>query len=389
MATALLAVIYIAFIGLGVPDSLFGTAWPVMYREFGVDVSMASFYSMICFAGTISSSLLSARIINRFGTAKVTAFSTAMTAATVILVSFCGNIWGVLLLAIPLGLGAGAVDTALNNYVAIHYSATHMSFLHCFYGVGVAVSPYVMSLFLGGENTWRGGYEAAFIIQAGIAVVCFASFPLWKRAHKEIVATEGDDVKPVTVPFLKLMKMPAVRAVCLTFFASMVIEYVCGTWCATYLVDHKSMAPDAAARFVVIYFGGMITGRFLSGLLATKLKGWTIIISGTAFIGLGIVFLLLPFGPGVSAVGLFLVAMGNGPVYPNLAHLAPKSFGKEISQSVMGAQLAFANAGAMIGPPLFGLIVRVTGVGFLPLYIALAFVLMGGGLMYSVKKLAK
>lgn len=157
MATALLAVIYIAFIGLGVPDSLFGTAWPVMYREFGVDVSMASFYSMICFAGTISSSLLSARIINRFGTAKVTAFSTAMTAATVILVSFCGNIWGVLLLAIPLGLGAGAVDTALNNYVAIHYSATHMSFLHCFYGVGVAVSPYVMSLFLGGENTWRGG----------------------------------------------------------------------------------------------------------------------------------------------------------------------------------------------------------------------------------------
>ena len=389
MATALLVVIYVAFIGLGVPDSLFGTAWPVMYREFGVDVSMASLYSLICFCGTVSASLLSARIINRFGTAKVTAFSTALTAAVVILVSLCGNVWLVLALAIPLGLGAGAVDSALNNYVALHYSATHMSFLHCFYGVGVAVSPYVMSLFLGGEDTWRGGYEAAFIIQLCIAVVCFTSFPLWKKAHREIVASEGEDIKPVTVPFTELMKMPAVRAVCLTFFASMVVEYVCGTWCATYLVDHKAMAPDAAAKVVTVYFCGMIVGRFLSGLLATKLNGWSIIKTGTAFIGLGIVLLLLPFGPAVSAAGLFCIAMGNGPVYPNLTHLAPKSFGKEISQSVMGAQLAFANTGAMIGPPLFGLLVRGPGVGFLPVYIAIAFLLMGGSLMYSIKKLAK
>ena len=389
MATALLAVIYVAFIGLGVPDSLFGTAWPVMYREFGVDVSLASFYSMICFAGTIFSSLVAARLINRFGTAKVTAFSTAMTAAVVILVSFCGNVWLVLLLAIPLGLGAGAVDTALNNYVALHYSATHMSFLHCFYGVGVAVSPYVMSLFLVGENTWRGGYESAFIIQLSIALICFASFPLWKRAHKEIVAAEGEDVKPVTLSFGELMKIPAVRAVCFTFFASCVIEYVCGTWCATYLVDGKGMAPDSAARIVTVYYAGMITGRFLSGILASKMDGWNIIKTGTVFIGIGFVLLLLPFGPAVSAAGLFCIALGNGPVYPNLTHLVPKSFGKDISQSVMGAQLAFANAGAMIGPPLFGLIVRFTGVGFLPIYIALAFLLMGGGLMYCLKKLAK
>ncbi len=388
MATALLIVIYISFIGLGVPDSLFGTAWPVMYREFGVDVSLASIYSMICFAGTIASSLVAARLINRFGTAKVTAFSTAMTAAVIILVSLCGNVWLVLLLAIPLGLGAGAVDTALNNYVALHYSAAQMNFLHCFYGVGVAVSPYVMSLFLMGEDTWRGGYRYAFIIQLCIALVCFASFPLWKRAHKDAAAS-GEEVKPKTVPFQELIKMPAVRAVCLTFFASMVIEYVCSTWCATYLVDHKQMVPDAAARFVVIYFCGMIVGRFLSGLLASKMNGWNIIKIGTIFIGIGFVLMLLPFGSALSAAGLFCIAMGNGPVYPNLAHLAPKSFGKDISQSVMGVQLAFANAGALVGPPLFGLIVRFTGVGFLPIYIAIAFVIMAGGLIYCLKKLAK
>lgn len=389
MATLLLVVIYTAFIGLGVPDSLFGTAWPVMYREFAVPVSYASFYSMICFAGTITSSLLSARVINRFGTARVTAFSTALTAAAIILVSLCGSFWPVLLLAIPLGLGAGAIDTALNNYVALHYSATHMSFLHCFYGVGVAISPYVMSFFIAGEDGWRGGYKAAFIIQLAIALICFAALPLWKRAHKEIIATEGEEFKPRTVPFVELMKMPAVRAVCLTFFASCAIEYVCGTWCATYLVDHKGMAPDSAARIVVVYYAGMITGRFLSGILSSRMNGWRIIRTGVLSIGLGIVLLALPFGPAVSAAGLFLIAMGNGPVYPNLTHLAPRSFGKEISQSVMGAQLAFANAGAMIGPPLFGFISRFTGVGFLPWYIALAFIIMGGGLLYCLKKLAK
>ena len=374
---------------MGVPDSLFGTAWPVMYREFGAPVSYASFYSLLCFSGTISASLLAARVLNRFGTAKVTAFSTLMTAIAVIGVSFCGNVWMVLLLAIPLGLGAGAIDTGLNNYVALHYSALHMSLLHCFYGVGVAISPYVMSLFLMGEDTWRGGYRSAFIIQLCICAVCFAGLPLWKKAHKEIVATEGEEVEQVTVPLAQLMKMPAVRAVCLTFMASMIIEYCCGTWSATFLVDHKGLSPDFAAKVVTVYFGGMITGRLLSGLLSARMNGWQIIKAGTAFIGLGVILLALPFGPVCSAAGLFLIAMGNGPVYPNLTHLAPKSFGKEISQSVMGAQLAFANAGAMIGPPLFGLISRFTGVGFMPYYLIIAFLLMGGGFVYCVKKLAK
>lgn len=389
MATFLLAIIYIAFIGLGIPDSLFGTAWPVLYREFAAPVSWASFYSMICFAGTVSSSLLSSKLINRFGTAKVTAFSTALTACVLILISLCGNIWPILLLALPLGLGAGAVDTALNNYVALHYSASHMSFLHCFYGVGVAVSPYVMSLFIAGERGWRGGYQTAFIIQLCITAVCFLSFPLWKRAHTGSAAAETKDTPARTVPFMELMRMPAVRSVCLVFFASVLLEYVCGTWCATFLVDHKGSAPDFAARLVVVYYCGMICGRFLSGVLSSRMSGWSIIKSGLIFIGLGIVLLLLPFGAWISAAGLFLVALGNGPVYPNLAHLAPISFGKEISQSVMGAQLAAANAGAMIGPPLFGIIARHLSVGLMPWYLAAAFVIMCLGLLSTLKNLAK
>ncbi len=389
MATLLLIVIYIAFIGLGVPDSLFGTAWPVMYKEFAVPVSYASFFSILCFAGTVSSSLLSARLINRFGTAKVTALSTATTAAVLILVSFCDSILPVLFLAIPLGLGAGAIDSGLNNYVALHYSASHMNYLHCFYGVGVAVSPYILSLFLAGESGWRGGYRTAFFIQLTIALICFAALPLWKRAHSNIAATQEAQPKPKTVSLAFLMRNREIRAVCLLFFSSVLLEYACGTWCATYLVDHKQLAPASAAELVVIYYAGMIAGRFLSGLLSSRMSGWKIIKAGCCFIALGLILLSLPYGSLFSALGLFFIALGNGPVYPNLAHLGPVSFGKDISQSVMGAQLAAANTGAMIGPPIFGIIARYIGVGLLPLYLAVAFIIICYALLIPLKNLAK
>lgn len=389
MATFLLVVIYIAFIGLGIPDSLFGTAWPVIYREFSAPVSYAGFYSILCFAGTVGSSLFSARIINRFGTAKVTAFSTALTASVILGVSFAGNIWLIFLLAIPLGLGAGAIDTALNNYVALHYSASHMSFLHCFYGVGVTISPYLMSIFLSGADTWRGGYRSAFYIQLAITIICFAAFPLWKRAHKEIVATEGKEEKPKTVPFSELLKMPAARTMGFIFLASVLIETCSGTWAATYLVDYKGMAPDAAAEIVVVYYAGMISGRFLSGVLSNRLSGWRIIKLGQIAIGLGLVLLALPFGPVLGAVGLFLVALGNGPLYPNLTHLAPKVFGRDISQSIMGLLLAAANTGAMIGPPLFGIVARYISVGLLPYYLLLFFLVMCVCVTISSRQLSK
>lgn len=388
MATFLLTVIYIAFIGLGIPDSIFGTAWPVIYREFGVSVSWASYYSMLCFAGTVSSSLLSARLLNRFGTARVTAFSTLLTACALILTSLCESIWPIMLLAIPLGLGAGAIDTGLNNYVALHYSASQMSFLHCFYGVGVAASPYILSLFLGGEGSWRGGYRIAFIIQLSIAALCFLSFPLWKKVGKAATA-EGDAAPPRTVSFRELMKMPAVRSVCLVFFASVLLEFVCGTWCATFLVDHKGLSPDLAAGLLVIYYLGMISGRFLSGILSPRMSGWRIIKLGILFIGAGLVLIALPLGSRLSAIALFCVALGNGPVYPILSHLAPVSFGKDISRSVMGVQYAAANTGAMLGPPLFGLIAGRLGVGLLPWYLAAALVIMCIGLIASLRNLTR
>lgn len=389
MATLLLIVVYIAFIGLGVPDSLFGTAWPVMYREFSIPTSYASFYSILCFTGTVSSSLLSARLINRFGTGKVTAVSTALTAIAMLLISTCGNVWSVLALSVLLGLGAGAVDSGLNNYVALHYTASQMNYLHCFYGVGVAISPFVMSLFLSGESGWRGGYKGAFVIQLVITVICFAAFPLWKRAHSDVSAPGEPHTDSKTVPLFVLLKNPEIRAVCLMFFSSLLLEFVCGTWSATYLVDHKGFNPATAAELVVVYYAGMISGRFLSGILSSRLSGWRIIKIGCRFLALGLILLALPFGSFVSALGLFFIALGNGPVYPNLAHLGPISFGRDISQSVMGAQLAAANAGAMVGSPIFGIIVKYLGVGFLPIYLALAFVAICYALLVPLRKLAK
>lgn len=390
MATALLVVIYLAFVGMGVPDSLFGTSWPVMYREFDLPVSYAGIVSMICCGGTIVSSLMSSRLINRFGTGRVVAVSTAMTALAILGYRYSPSLWMICLFAIPLGLGAGSIDTALNNYVALHYSAAQMSYLHCFYGVGVALSPYFISLVITGPDTWRGGYSIAFYIQLIIAIVCFAALPLWKKAHSGALSPMGEpEPESKTVPISQLAKMPEVRSIWLIFMASVGIECSCGSWAATFLVDYKMMAADSAAEIMVVYYVGMTLGRFLSGLLSSRLAGWRMILLGQAVVLAAIVLLLLPFGPIVSAAGLFLVGLGNGPVYPNLTHLTPINFGREVSQSVVGSQLAAANTGAMLLPPIFGLVARALGVYLLPWYLLLLFAVMLLSTLYAAKHLTK
>ena len=374
MATLLIIIIYAAFIGLGIPDSLFGPAWPVMHLDFGLDVSMAGYITPICTFFTIISSLVSARLIGRFGTARVTAVSTAMTALALLGYSLSPNIVCVILCSIPLGLGGGAIDSGLNNYVAIHYNTATMSFLHCFYGVGVSLSPYLMSIALSNTGDWRGGYRLAFFVQLGISLLVIFSVPLWKRAHPPVRIEGNAEAKPMKLT--QVMRVPGVLKASCIFVASCAIEYVCGAWGSTFLVESKGLTPANAAAVIVFYYVGMALGRFLSGLLAGRLACWRIIELGEGIVAVAVVFLLLPLPTAVSGIALFMIGLGNGPVFPNLVHLTPRNFGIEISQSAMGVQMAAAYTGIMLMPMLFGALVGFFSTDIFAPFLALVYAVM-------------
>ena len=371
MTTILLIIIYIAFIGLGIPDSLFGTAWPAVYTEFRLPISFASIVTMVISCGTIVASMVSARVIRRFGTNLVSAFSTAMTAAALLGFTLSGNFWLLCLCAVPLGLGAGAIDTALNNYVAIHYSAVHMSFLHCFYGIGVSVSPYLLSLVMQGKEGWRGGYRLAFGIKLAITLILFVTLPVWKKAHGQGV--DGEEEKTKTLTLREISRIPGVRMMWLLFLTSCAIECTCGGWGSTFLVEYKGMAPEQAARMVMYYYIGMTLGRFLSGILAAKMDSWDIILAGQCVLGAAVI-VLLPLQAWFSAAGLFLVGLGNGPLFPNFNYLTPRNFGEDVSQSVMGTQMASAYVGIMLAPALCGVLGQIFGMWIFPCYLVVVYV---------------
>ena len=374
MATALLIIIYIAFIGLGIPDSLFGTAWPAIYSEFELPISFGSFVTIIISCGTVLSSVISSKIISRLGTNKVSAYSTLLTALALLGFSFAPNLWVMCFWAIILGVGAGAIDVALNNYVAIHYSATHMSFLHCFYGVGVSVSPYILSLVIAGNFGWRGGYRIAFAIQLIITLLLFLSLPLWRKAHGGENESEENTHKDLS--FGSVLKIPGVKMMCSLFIASCAIECTCGGWGSTFLVEYKHLPAEKAAQIIMIYYIGMTIGRFLSGVLAAKLHSWKIIKLGQIVLGLALLLLILPGGIYLCALGMFLIGLGNGPMFPNFNYLTPENFGSDISQSVIGIQMASAYIGIMVAPAVCGLLGQVFGMVIFPFYLIVFYAIM-------------
>lgn len=374
MATALLIIIYIAFIGLGIPDSLFGTAWPAIYSEFELPISFGSFVTIIISCGTVLSSVISSKIISRLGTNKVSAYSTLLTALALLGFSFAPNLWVMCFWAIILGIGAGAIDVALNNYVAIHYSATHMSFLHCFYGVGVSVSPYILSLVIAGNFGWRGGYRIAFAIQLIITLLLFLSLPLWRKAHGGENESEENTHKDLS--FGSVLKIPGVKMMCSLFIASCAIECTCGGWGSTFLVEYRHLPAEKAAQIIMIYYIGMTLGRFLSGVLASKLHSWKIIKLGQIVLGLALLLLILPGGVYLCALGMFLIGLGNGPLFPNFNYLTPENFGSDISQSVIGIQMASAYIGIMLAPTLCGLLGQVFGMVIFPFYLIVFYAIM-------------
>lgn len=385
MATILLIVIYSAFIGLGVPDSLFGAAWPAIYNEFGLPVSYATLFTLTSAICTFLSSLVSSRVINKFGTYVVTAVSTGMTAAALLGISFTGNFWFMILLAIPMGFGAGAIDSGLNNYVALHYNAMQMNFLHCFYGIGVSISPYILSFALSGGNGWRGGYRWIAFLQLAITAVLTLSMPLW-RWHKKHIPPAQQVEKPKTLSLKELLHVKGLPTVWILFFTSVGIEVCCGAWGSTFLVEHKHMGVDMAAKIVTFYFMGIAVGRFVSGLLARKLTSKQLILLGVISIGVALAILSLPFGPTVAGVGLFLCGLGISPIYPNLMHLTPIAFGRDVSQSVMGTQMAAGCLGGMLAPALFGQIAQHIHVGLFPYYMGIFFVCLVVAYLFFTKR---
>ena len=379
MASVLLIIIYIAFIGLGIPDSMFGAAWPAIYEQFQLPVSWASFVTVITAFGTILSSLFSDRLIRRFGTGRITAFSTTLTAAALLGFSISGSMLWLCLFAFPLGLGAGAIDAALNNYVALHYRATHMNFLHCFYGVGIALSPFLMSFALS-EGSWRRGYATVFCIQLGIALLTIFTLPLWKKVGSAQPIQEAGGSAPGNP--ISLLREKQVRRACLVFFGSCGVENICNTWGSTFLVSAKGMEADRAALTMTAYFIGMAIGRFLSGLLANRLTSRQLMRIGQGIVLVAVILLLLPLPAGVSGVGLFLVGMGNGPVFPNMLHLTPRYFGVDRSQAVMGVEMAVAYVGSMVMPVLFGAVAQQLTLALFPTCLLLLYVLtMTNGLL--------
>ena len=384
MATLLLIVIYIAFIGLGVPDSLFGTAWPAIYTDLNLPVSWASIVTIIVSCGTITSSLLSSWLISRFGTGKSTAVSTLMTALALLGFSCSDSMLWLCLCAIPLGLGAGSIDTALNNYVALHYKASHMNFLHCFYGIGVSLSPYLMSLALS-KGTWEGGYRAVFWFQLAIAALTALALPLWKKVRHAQNGEEAEET-PRVLSFPALMKMPKVRMACLVFIGYCALEYTCGTWGSTFLVNAKGAAADTAARMVTFYYVGLALGRFLSGVLAGLLHSRQLVKIGQMILLAAVVSLFLPLPFAFCSVSLFFIGLGNGPIFPNMLHLTPELFGKDLSQAVIGAEMATSYIGVLLAPALFGLIAQNVTAALFPVYLLVLYALMITGTAASVYK---
>ena len=374
MATILLIFIYIFYIGLGVPDSLLGSAWPAIYGEFHVPVSYASFISVIISTGTVISSLLSTKIIAKLGTAKVTAISTSLTAIALLGFSCSHDFLWMCICAVPLGIGAGSIDTALNNYVALHYNAMQMSFLHCFYGIGVTLSPYLMSLALSDSMNWRGGYRTVFYIQLVIALLSFISIPLWKK----IKSNQQEEEIIHVLPLVQMIKRKKIWASCGVFAGISALESTCLIWGSTYLSETIGLSADMAAALITFYFAGMTLGRFFSGLLALRFSDWKIIITGQSIIFIAVLILLITNDTASAVLGFFLIGLGNGPVFPNMTHLTPILYKKETSQSIIGMEMAFSNLSIMLTPVLFGFISDVMGNEIFPVFLTVMFALMAG-----------
>ncbi|MEE3468594.1 MAG: MFS transporter [Eubacterium sp.] len=387
MASLLLAIIYLIFISLGLPDALLGSVWPSMVGEFGVPLSYAGIISGLISAMTVISSLQSDRLTRRFGTGIVTAASVALTAIALFGFSISGEFWMLCVWAIPYGLGAGSVDASINNYVAIHYESRHMSWLHCMWGVGISIGPYIMSFALTNGMAWNNGYLVISIIQVVLTLIIVFSLPLWKRRRStpastpETVTPAAADATGRALKLSEVLRIPGAKAVMITFFCYCAIEQTAILWGASFMSLARDVSAEIAASFASLFCIGITIGRGISGFLTMKFTDTQMVRMGMGIILAGIAFLFLPFGTVPALVGLGLIGFGCAPIYPCVIHSTPVHFGEDRSQAVIGVQMASAYVGTTLMPPLFGVIANLLTIQLLPVYLIL--ILVGMFLMYE------
>ena len=411
MTNLLLALIYLAFISLGLPDALLGSAWPAIYSDFMVTVSYAGIVSVIISMGTIVSSLLSDRLISWLGTGKITAISVGLTAVAILGFALAPNFWALCICAIPYGLGAGSIDVALNNYVALHFKSSHLNWLHCCWGIGATIGPYIMGAALAGGSGWRGGYWYAACIQLAITAILFLSLPLWKHGEladfvpvrpshpdqgtENLVSATAEEVRepkfqpppPRHLKLSEVVQIRGVKAMMVCFFCYSALEHTIGLWAATYLRLFKNMDAAAAAAFASMVFLGITIGRAISGFLAMRYTDQQMIRLGIILTALGLLILIIP-GPALLAVcGIMTIGLGCSPIYPAMIHSTPQIFGRERSRAITGVQMSCFFVGVLIMPPLFGLVADRLSVGLLPVYLSISLGLMAF-LQYRLMRLA-
>lgn len=373
MTSILIVVIYIAFISLGLPDSALGSAWPLMYGELQVPVSFAGILSMIIAGGTIISSLFSNRLIRKLNTGLVTLISVAMTAAALLGFSSSNAFWQLCLWAIPYGLGAGSVDAALNNFVALHYKSRHMSWLHCFWGIGATAGPAIMGLCLTNGLRWNAGYQSIGAIQVLLVIFLILSLPLWKMQR---TSAQSETQQQTELSLHEVIQLPGAKAIMTAFFCYCSLEATTGLWASSYLVLYKGIHPDTAAKWASLFFLGITIGRFVSGFICDRLGDHQMVRIGQCLAGLGILFLLIPFGDILSFMGLILIGIGCAPIYPSLLHATPARFGSKHSQSIMGMQMASAYLGSTFMPPVFGFLGERVAIGIFPFFLMIFIAVM-------------
>lgn len=375
MFQLLLTVIYLSFISLGLPDSLLGSAWPTMYSELGVPISFAGIISMIIAVGTVISSLQSDRLTRKLGTGKVTAISVAMTAIALFGFSVSHSFLALCIWAVPYGLGAGSVDASLNNYVALHYESRHMSWLHCMWGVGATLGPYIMGYALKREMGWNSGYRIISILQIVLTAVLIFSLPLWEKRTK-VISDNGKEITAKALSLREIIRIPGAKEVMLCFFCYCAVEQTTGLWASSYLTLYKGVSADIAASFAGMFFIGITIGRALSGFITMKLNDVQMIRMGQLIIGMGVITMLLPLGKNASLAGLIMIGLGCAPIYPCIIHSTPSHFGADKSQAIIGVQMASAYVGTCLMPPIFGLVANYITVSLLPVYLLMILVLM-------------
>ena len=375
MGSLLLALIYVCFISLGLPDSLLGSAWPVMHREISVPVSYAGIISATIFVGTILSSLFSDKLLRKFGAGPVTAVSITLTAVGLFGFSVSNQFWLLILWAIPYGLGAGGVDAILNNYVAVHYKAQHMSWLHCMWGLGASISPYIMSFALVRLENWSRGYLIVSVIQAVLAAIVFISIPLWKNKN-ESDNDAADAVEARALSFKEIFAIKGAVPCFLMFFCYCSMELTTSLWTSTYLVEKWSFSPEDAAGYASMFYIGVTLGRFINGFLAMKLSDKFLIRMGTSIAAVGIALMLVPYHSAFTLIGFVIIGLGCAPVYPCIIHMTPNVFGADKSQAMIGVQMAFAYVGFLVMPSLFGVLAERISISLLPPYLSVFLVLI-------------